>query len=56
MEGYSFTAQIKLLKSYAQRHVYEIMREFLDVETAKQSGRINFNRMIEFPRLIPISE
>ncbi|MBN2325345.1 MAG: recombinase family protein [Spirochaetes bacterium] len=34
-EGYSIPAQRKLLCSYAQKHGYEIVREFIDVETAK---------------------
>lgn len=47
-EGYSIPAQLKLLKSYAQKNNYEIIREFIDVETAKQSGRTNFNEMVKF--------
>jgi len=47
-EGYSIPAQRKLLRSYAQRHDYEVVREFIDVETAKQSGRTQFTRMVRF--------
>jgi DNA invertase Pin-like site-specific DNA recombinase len=47
-EGYSIPAQCKLLRSYAQRQDYQVVREFVDVETAKQSGRIQFNRMVRF--------
>ena len=47
-EGYSIPAQCKLLRSYAARHEYMIVREFIDVETAKQSGRTNFTKMITF--------
>ena len=47
-EGYSIPAQCKLLRSYASRHGYEITAEFIDVETAKQSGRTNFTEMIGF--------
>jgi len=47
-EGYSIPAQRKLLSSYAQKHGYEIVREFIDVETAKQCGRTQFNNMVEF--------
>ena len=47
-EGYSIPAQCKLLRSYAERHNYRIVREFIDVETAKQSGRTNFVKMIAF--------
>ena len=47
-EGYSIPAQCKLLRSYASRHGYEIVQEFIDIETAKQSGRTNFTQMIGF--------
>jgi len=45
-EGYSIPAQRKLLCSYAQKYGYEIVREFVDVETAKQSGRTHFSEMV----------
>jgi site-specific DNA recombinase len=47
-EGFSIPAQCKLLRSYADRHNYGIVAEFIDVETAKQSGRTNFTEMIRF--------
>ena len=47
-EGYSIPAQKKLLHSYAQKYGYEVVREFIDVETAKQSGRTQFNNMVVF--------
>jgi len=47
-EGYSIPAQKKLMHSYAQKHGYEIVKEFIDVETAKQSGRTQFNDMVQF--------
>jgi site-specific DNA recombinase len=47
-EGFSIPAQCKLLRSYAERHNYTIVAEFIDVETAKQSGRTNFTEMIRF--------
>ncbi len=47
-EGYSIPAQKKLLHSYAQKYSYEVVREFIDVETAKQSGRTQFNNMVVF--------
>jgi len=34
-EGYSIPAQKKLLTSYAQKHDHEIVKEFIDIETAK---------------------
>ncbi len=47
-DGYSIPAQCKLLRSYARRHDYQVVREFIDVETAKQPGRIHFTEMIRF--------
>lgn len=47
-EGFSIPAQCRLLRSYADRHDYQIVREFIDVETAKQSGRTHFTEMISF--------
>jgi len=47
-DGYSIPAQCKLLRSYARRHDYQVVREFIDVETAKQSGRTHFTEMIRF--------
>ena len=45
-EGYSVDAQLKLLREYAERQGLEIAQEFIDVETAKRTGRQNFNEMI----------
>ena len=47
-EGYSIPAQCKLLRFYARRHDYQVVREFIDVETAKQSGRTRFTEMVRF--------
>ena len=47
-EGFSIPAQLKLLKEYAASEGYEIVSEFIDVETAKKSGRTNFNEMVKF--------
>src|SRR5579872_3751258 len=47
-EGYSIPAQLKLLREYAAKHGYEIVREFIDVETAKTVGRKQFGEMIQF--------
>jgi len=47
-EGYSIPAQRKLLCSYAQKHGYDIVQEFIDMETAKQCGRTQFNNMVGF--------
>ena len=37
-EGYSIPAQLKLLKEYARVQGFNIVREYVDVETAKQTG------------------
>src|SRR3954471_5858000 len=47
-EGYSIPAQLKLLKEYAFKNGFRIEREFVDVETAKTTGRKNFGEMVEF--------
>ena len=47
-EGYSIPAQLKLLKEYAQLKGLKVVKEFVDIETAKQAGRIHFNEMIKF--------
>ncbi len=47
-EGYSIPAQLKLLKEYAAKNNYQIVKEFVDIETAKKAGRENFNTMIQF--------
>lgn len=39
-------AQRKLLRHYARTKRLNIAETFEDVETAKQSGRVNFNRMV----------
>lgn len=44
-EGYSIPAQLKLLREYAQRNELEIVKEFIDVETAKTTGRKQFGEM-----------
>ena len=47
-EGYSIPAQLKLLRDYAVRNEMQIVREFIDVETAKTPGRKRFNEMVHF--------
>lgn len=47
-EGYSIPAQLKLLNDYALKNNLKVIKEFKDVETAKQAGRENFNLMVEF--------
>ena len=49
-EGYSIPAQLKLLRAYASKNGIEILREFIDVETAKTVGRKAFGEMLNFLR------
>jgi len=49
-EGYSIPAQLKLLKEYAARERLSAVQEYVDVETAKQTGRTNFSEMVAFLR------
>src|SRR3990167_6952541 len=52
-EGYSIPAQLKLLNEYALKNGYKVVKEFIDVETAKRAGRENFNLMIDFLKKSP---
>jgi site-specific DNA recombinase len=45
-EGFSIAAQLKLLKDYAGAQRFAVAREYVDVETAKQTGRTAFGEMI----------
>ena len=47
-EGYSIPAQQALLKQYAADKGFEILEEFVDVETAKRAGRTSFSQMLKF--------
>ena len=52
-EGYSIPAQRKTLMEYAPKNGFQIVREFVDVETAKCAGREQFGEMIAFLRNNP---
>jgi DNA invertase Pin-like site-specific DNA recombinase len=45
-EGFSIPAQLKLLKEYALANGLAVLQEYVDVETAKQTGRTAFSEMI----------
>jgi site-specific DNA recombinase len=47
-EGFSIPAQTKLLKEYATANNLDLAREFIDVETAKKTGRTGFGLMMAF--------
>jgi site-specific DNA recombinase len=45
-EGFSIPAQLKLLKEHAVANGLLVAQEYVDVETAKQSGRTAFGEMV----------
>jgi DNA invertase Pin-like site-specific DNA recombinase len=47
-EGFSIPAQLELLEKYAQKQNFNICEKFIDVETAKKSGRTNFVKMLSY--------
>ena len=47
-EGFSIPAQLKLLKEYAAAQGLSIAQEYVDVETAKQTGRTAFDEMVTY--------
>ena len=47
-ESYSVPAQLKALKEYAEKKDLQVVQEFTDNETAKTTGRTNFNEMLKF--------
>jgi site-specific DNA recombinase len=53
MEGFSIAAQQKLLQAYASGNGLIIEKEFIDVETAKASGRLNFSEMVSYLKKHP---
>jgi site-specific DNA recombinase len=52
-EGYSIPAQLKLLKEYAAAEAFTVTQEYVDVETAKQTGRSAFGEMVAWLRAHP---
>jgi len=49
-QGYSIPAQQELLRAYAEQHGLNIQQEFLDAETAKNTGRAAFSAMLALLR------
>lgn len=47
-EGYSIDAQLKTCRDYALAHDLTIVKEFVDVESAKEPGRKNFGLMVTY--------
>jgi DNA invertase Pin-like site-specific DNA recombinase len=47
-EGYSIEAQLKLCRAFAEKNGIDVVREFVEIESAKSTGRKEFGRMLEF--------
>src|SRR3989337_1665623 len=52
-EGFSIPAQLKLLKEYAATQGFSVWQEYVDVETAKQTGRAGFGEMVAYLKSHP---
>ena len=52
-EGFSIPAQLKLLKEYAAAQGFAVAQEYVDVETAKQTGRTAFGEMVAYLKAHP---
>ena len=48
--GFSTPAQLKLLQDYALKNDFKVVGEYEDTETAKVTGRTQFNEMVKFLR------
>jgi site-specific DNA recombinase len=46
--SFSIPAQLKLLKEYAATNGLAVLEEYIDVETAKQTGRAAFGEMVAY--------
>src|ERR1700738_1356908 len=53
-EGFSIPAQLKLLKEYAAAQGFAMANEYVDVETAKQTGRTSFGEMVAHLKAHPL--
>src|SRR5262245_22444082 len=52
-EGFSIPAQLKLLNEYARAQGFAVAQEYVDVETAKQTGRAAFGEMVAYLKAHP---
>jgi site-specific DNA recombinase len=52
-EGFSIPAQLKLLKEYSAANGFGVAQEYIDVETAKQTGRAAFGEMVAYLKAHP---
>lgn len=49
-QGYSIESQLKLLHEFAKENRIDIVKEFIDVESAKSAGRTQYTEMQKFLR------
>ena len=47
-EGFSIPSQLKILNSYATEKGFQVVKELVDIETARKTGRPGFNFMVDF--------
>lgn len=47
-EGFSLSAQLELLVDYAKKQGFKIVRVFEESQSAKDSGRAQFNKMLKY--------
>src|SRR6201993_413626 len=52
-EGFSIPLQLKLLKEYATAQGFTVAQEYVDIETAKQTGRAAFGEMVAYLKAHP---
>src|ERR1700738_1694410 len=52
-EGFSIPAQLKLLKEHAAANGLAVAQQYVDVETAKQTGRAAFGEMVGYLKSHP---
>ena len=52
-EGFSIPAQLKLLREYAVAQGLAVAEEYVDIETAKRTGRSRFGQMVDNLRARP---
>src|SRR5436190_1107942 len=53
-EGFSIPAQLKLLKEYGAAQDFTVVQEYVDLETAKQTGRTAFGEMVAYLEAHPL--
>src|SRR3954468_5539478 len=53
-EGFSIPAQLKLLKEYGAAQDFTVGQEYVDLETAKQTGRTAFGEMVAYLEAHPL--